>query len=224
MAEKSVDEFGFLKNALELAFLIALYLYFSGWIYLYFYLNSFGLSIRQVDIDFYNLIIYSLNVFIYLFSRSATVIVLTILTILAITVLAIMIKSKPSLLFIIFLGLFPILYVTSAQVGIMDARKQLINKTSNLKNIEFVLKNSNDDNTLKNTTVKRSIIEATNKQERNDFLTNNMNENLRLIMADNEEYYVFLSDSVINESNVANFVPIVYSIKKENILFIKISK
>src|SRR5580700_9236536 len=69
MAKKATPEnpdADFIKSIRDVAFVIAIYLYFSGWIYLYTYFNFFGVSVRQTDMEFYYFLVYSVNVMSYL--------------------------------------------------------------------------------------------------------------------------------------------------------------
>ncbi|MBI2314112.1 MAG: hypothetical protein HYU77_16600 [Betaproteobacteria bacterium] len=55
-ASQNVDLASYLKNW---AFLVAIYIYFVGWIYLYFYYRQFGIPLVSLDVPFYYFFVYS---------------------------------------------------------------------------------------------------------------------------------------------------------------------
>lgn len=53
-----------LKSIRDIAFLFAIYLYFAGWTYRWYYLDYFGLSLTQADMEFYYFFVYAFDVLI----------------------------------------------------------------------------------------------------------------------------------------------------------------
>ena len=63
--DQNQEQTGYLSTLRDFAFISAVYLYFIGWIYCYYYLISFGVGIRTAGIELYSMIIYSTGAFSY---------------------------------------------------------------------------------------------------------------------------------------------------------------
>lgn len=59
---ENYDLLSLLSILKDLTFLIAIYLYFMGWIYAYYFFQHFGISLVSIDIPFYYFFVYSYTV------------------------------------------------------------------------------------------------------------------------------------------------------------------
>jgi hypothetical protein len=195
----------FLKSFRDLSFIIAIYLYFAGWIYLYFYYNYFGLSIRQVDMEFYSFLIYSVDVLYYLVAHW----LITSLVIICSVLLVHFIKHT-WIIYIVCVLLFSLLYYCSIQAARTDAKADFCYHGSRLKNIYFVLKDESDS-------TKKSAAKAGGGLINADIASLNQQYKLRLLLESKDDYFVIASDTGINAKTVDRHLKIVYAVKKEKV-------
>jgi hypothetical protein len=204
----------FLKSFRDLSFIIAIYLYFAGWIYLYFDYNYFGLSIRQVDMEFYSFLIYSVDVLYYLVSHW----LITSLVIICSVFLVHFIKHT-WIIYIVCVLLFSLLYYCSIQAARTDAKADFCYHGSRLKNIYFVLKDESDSTKkpAANTGSGKETTPLAGGLINADIAGLNKQYKLRLLLESKEDYFVIASDTGINEKTVDQHLKIVYAVKKEKV-------
>jgi hypothetical protein len=230
----------FLKFTRDLAAIIAIYLYFAGWLYIYYYYNRFGLSIKQLDIDFYSFIVYSLNVILYLLHY-------WYFTALAITVSIVLIKiiKRNWVIYSICILLFVAMYYSSVNAAIVNAGNDFTYHYSHLKKIRFVLKkeefgeqsvsvykakNKETDGTDKkdpgklknNKTDTTGKMDAATDSIMNEFVSRNKSNNLKLLASTKDDYFVVFANKKVTKETVDDYPIEVYTIKRENVILIKL--
>ncbi|HTH82074.1 MAG TPA: hypothetical protein VL490_04020 [Mucilaginibacter sp.] len=139
----------------DITVIIAVYLYFSGWIYVYAYFGYYGLSMSQLDIDFYSLLIYSFNPFVNIFNIFSLprIIILAVL----ISVIAYLLRKtkfmkviKEHFLIPLLIIIFPALYYLSNAAGVSQAKYDWVNNKH--PNISLMFKNDFYEDTVKKDT------------------------------------------------------------------------
>lgn len=228
----------FLNSARDIAFIIAIYLYFAGWVYIYTYFSAFGISIGQAGLEFYYFIVYSVNVISFL------VIDHWFYTLLATMIFIILIyKIKWSWFpYALCIALFGLLYYCAILAGISDARKDFAYRGSGLLRIKFVMKEEikKDKNAVvfgvRDSTKSISSKDKTKKEpftakavdaspdddvipENIDstFTANNKKENLRLLLNSKEVYVVIVADRSVTFDNAFEKDKKIFTIKKEDV-------
>ncbi len=98
-------------------FLIAVYLYFIGWIYTYYFLDHFNISFNTIDIPFYYFFVYSYSVI----TNWLSITVFSI-SIIAIYISGVVYASKWIPIFIMLI-LFPIFFFLAGQTARSEAVK-----------------------------------------------------------------------------------------------------
>lgn len=157
----------FLSDIRDVAFIIAVYLYFIGWVYITYYLKGFGVSIRQVDLDFYNLITYSIEVFIFVF-YAHYLITLCIIILTSALVFALMrnvnfINSKiygflaDNKRYILIPLFFVLSFTISLTAALHNSNDAKIITTSGLRTIKFVLKKEKADTVVGDSKIVTSL-------------------------------------------------------------------
>lgn len=205
----------FLKNARDIAFLFAVFLYWMGWVYIYYFLDGFGLSTKAVDVDLYNILIYSSNVFIYIFQNQK--LILFVLLIIAIT--SVFFKGFDVLLgklfLILIIALFPLTFymAKSAADHIASYTKE---NPAGLRSITFTFKDIKVSEKKEHQATEPLIMYNDTLQMRT--LSQNKNGSFRLLVANKDEYYVLLYNTYYNKK-----FPNIYVIKKDMIEFATIS-
>lgn len=208
----------FLKSARDIAFLFAVFLYFMGWIYIYYFLDSFGLSVKAMDVDIYNLLIYSSNVFIYLYHNQMLVVIFILLAIVLVRIF------HKNLRFIYFLypffivGLFPVTFYYARLAGEDSASKVLDNPKKSLKQITFVFKDlKSEPANQKKITEKDSLVKY-NNEERLSIMNQSKGGSFRLLVANKEEYYLLQVTGHYDKAS-----PAIKVVKKDMIEYATIS-
>jgi len=229
----------FIKSIRDTAFLIAVYLYFAGWIYIYTYFGFFGISLGQADIEFYSFLIYSVNVMTYLIIGHWFISLCFVLLCSAILhwLRYSWVKYAVSILF------FAALYVSAIFAGNSDARTDFAYQGSGLTKIKFVLSEvdtkkpdaavpghlANRPDTAKNDTSKavKNSLQATPHKTRilhfitenltDDFITYNEQDQLRLMLDGQDEYVVLAADDSATYDNALTRVKRVYFVPKDKI-------
>ena len=120
----------FLKNVI---LVIAVYAYFVGWTYAFYFYSYFGLSLNAIDIPFYFFIIYSYNIF-YNYIALLIIVVTVVLIYLLTTIYA-----NKWLLMLVLVALFPALFYMSYKVAVKDA-EEIRTGVVESKKVYFVLK------------------------------------------------------------------------------------
>jgi len=209
------DPIEFLKNARDIAFLFAVFLYYMGWVYIYTYLNCFGLSIKAVDVDVYNLLIYSTNVFIYLYYNQKILIIAILVVFILIRFSTKLMTIMTALYPLIIVALFPLAFLYSKKAAEQSANAVLISPAKELKGISFIFKEIKLESarvkSIKEDSVKTTL-EAYYNNEKINVLNQNKNEAFRLLVANKEEYYVLQVTENYNKD-----LPLIYVIKKDMI-------
>jgi hypothetical protein len=206
----------------DTAFLAAIYLYFSGWIYVYYYFNYFGISIRQIDIELYYLFIYSSNIFIY-YKNQWIVVAIIFAILLIFNLLYGQRLSKPfkkAFMIAALILAFPIIYSISKDVAIAEAESDW--KSPDLPVINFQFKKEFTGEKFEPGKFPEKDIYyfsaiRSNSEKQLLFSLNNKRK-LRLLAASREKYYVLC---VIEGNTVW---PEVKEIPKEAISFATINK
>ena len=182
---KSEEVFSTLRNLL---LLVAIYLYFIGWIYVYYYYNHFGISLFSLNIPVY-----------YFFAYSNSVVGNWTTTLILLLLVSLGFKLKHLFLHTYIIGpvvvlLFPVFFVVAKESGISRAQQLRI---AGAKPISFILK------------------EGIKKYYPNDFIQANNNGDVRLIYQTKDRYFVFVqpisNENVMPRGNT-------YDIRMEHIL------
>ena len=201
-----------LKEILDLSLILAGYLYFVGWVYLYAYLSYFGLSIRQMIIEIYAIIIYSLNVLLYLVNHWYLSLPAFLIFFLLVHLFKQLFKSWERYITYTALGIAVIVtLVISRRIGHNDALRETNPQTTTLKTVEIIFKK---DFMEPLSPGKGSGLDSSYnnyaKGEKNAFLRNMQNMKMRLLMESNGAYFLLHLDK-------AGQVPLVYILRKEDI-------
>jgi hypothetical protein len=216
----------FLKSARDVAFIIAVYLYFAGWIFIYTYFNFFGVSMRETDMEFYYFLVYSVNVMSYLivshwFITSAVIIA------------SIAIVHWIRHTWVIYVNcavLFGLLYYSSILSATADAKTDYVYKTSQLLKIKFVLKDEKEPAEALPAAAPKDQNDTAKVKKRKqeditqEFKTYNDQKKLRLLLSSKDEYLVLVADSTVTPDNTDSKIKVVFTIKKENVSLVKIKK
>jgi len=224
-ASKDTDSSNdYVKNARDIAFIVAVFLYFMGWIYIYNYFKELGLPLKAVDFDLYNLLIYASNVFIYIYNYGKLYLILLLL--LAI----VLILWKPVTLIVgklfplIVIVLFPLIFFIAQKAAVKDVRVALLDQPNYFKNISFVFKEIKPGAIAAKTGKQDSILMASGNDDRANILTLNQRGKFRLLALNKEEYYVLLTNTKVTEKNYKSYIPMIYVIKKDLVEFALITK
>lgn len=159
---KVKDLFAVLRNLLLLA---AIYLYFIGWVYVYYYFHHFGISLFSLDIPVYYFFAYSNSVI----GNLPAIAVLALLALLAYRFRQFL--QKPYVVGPVVIILFPLFFVLARDTGISRAEQLRI---AGAKPISFILK------------------EEVWKHYSEEFKKANDCGNLRLIYQTKDRYFVFV--------------------------------
>lgn len=214
-----------LKSVKDLTLLIAVFLYFAGWIYVYSFFSYFGVSIHDIDQEFYSFLIYSVNVIIYLCEVHIFYFLLSLATLGAIGWIS---SKRPIIFYLIFLpGLLALTYLTSFYAGRGRARQARISDESNLVPIFFEFSEKFDSKNQPQQIVSVNSSRETKKGKGDTTaqkLTNatlsleiknaNADTSLRLLAVGKEEYFVLI-DNGLEAKDEGNVPKQVYIVKKE---------
>jgi hypothetical protein len=151
---KDETKSGFIPNIKEIAFLIAIYLYFIGfWFVYYYYEVVFGISLRALDIPVYFFFVYAFNVLDNLARIQWTAVVLNpaikveILTLYLILLLSMTFgwrRSRFVLFIILLIALFPFFAVVAVEAARVEAWKTRQGEKG-VKEVTFLLKSDSAD-------------------------------------------------------------------------------
>ncbi|TFF37087.1 hypothetical protein [Mucilaginibacter psychrotolerans] len=221
-------ETSFFKNAKDISFVLAIYLYFSGWVYIYTYFNFFGISIRQADMEFYYFLIYSVNVLTYLFIDHWLVAIL----LLAGSILLIKFLKQSWIVYMLCIIWFAIVYVSAIFSAGVDGKKDFAYRGSGLLRVKFVLKEDIEGTGAKGAadSVKKARVDkgiyapSTINRLTNEFKACNQQGSLRLLLTTKEEYIVILADRLVTVDNALEKDKQIYTIKKEDVKLARIIK
>jgi len=237
------DDHSFLKSARDIGFVLAVLLYLMGWVYVYYYLRDFGISIRQVDIDFYNLITYSIDVILFLATTIRNFIYMEWVWLLIVCVIIFanvffiyrwfgiwisknigrikrgLVVLRFDYVALIFIVAFS--YIVAMKAAYYNKNRDQISGATKLHTIRFKFK----EEVVKETSLKIKIKDTANVQTAvsNDLFDYNENGELRLLIADKETYYVFRFDPTVTWNDVGSIVYEVFIIQREDVQYAKIS-
>lgn len=215
-------DINYLASARDIAFVMAVFLYYMGWIYIYFYNYEFGLPIKLADLNFYNLLIYSSNVFIYSYNYGK----IYLLLIIAIVLLFILWKRIGKIAYrflpLVVLLLFPFIFAVTKYIAQKTAKQAIMEPAVYLKRIQFVFNNTVGED-LKTKQITDSLSKA-NDDEMRYVLYQNSICNFRLVAVTDNEYIVFAPGEPLTEKNYAAAVNKVYIIKKELVNYVTLTR
>lgn len=214
-------DFDFLKSARDLVAIIAIYLYFSGWLYVYYYYYFFGLSIKQLDIDFYYFMVFSLNPILYLADHWYYTLPAVLICIAAVKII-----TRSWVIYVICVLLFICVYYSSKNAGLSAAKGDFCYHGSKLKKIQFVLKKADDEKSdiaLKLTKDKQPALAEKPPKDSilNEFTERNKLRRFKLLAATKDDYFVIFADKRVTKDSVDDIPSQIYMIKKESIALIK---
>lgn len=195
----------------QIAFLLAVYLYFTGWIYSYAYYQFFGLSAGQSGVPFYDYLILSYSVLEFIIGDGSWLFWILLLLLAANLLLRFFTRKilRQSITRCITLcaliAFFPLLFHYAKKTGIHNARFNAFEANSALPAIEIYSKQ------------KPATVYPTDSLAYQRLLSQSDAGHLRLISATNDELFVLL----FNPSDSMYTVPIIYRINKENLLYVK---
>nr|WP_294941919.1 hypothetical protein [uncultured Mucilaginibacter sp.] len=215
------SDFDFLKNARDIAFIFAVYLYFAGWIYIYSYYNFFGISIRQADMEFYYFLVYSANVLTYL------IIGHWFITLCAVGLFsaALYWLKYNWVTYAICIVLFAAIYYSAIIAGAANAKRDFVYKGSTLFRVKFVLKEVEGDTKKDTTAGVTPAADAFLPEDIAEDLKNyNEQEMLKLLLTTKEEYLVLVTDTSATDVNFLSKDKIIYTIKRDDIKLTRIIK
>lgn len=216
-SKANAEDSNYLKSARDLAFIVAIYLYYMGWIYIYFYLSSFNLSVKAIDADVYNFLIYSSDVFLYLYNHHLFVFIIIVLFPLLFfweKTSHIFIKLSPFLIVL----LFPLTFFVAKTAADYNANLAKHDPLTYLPRVKFIFKEGKPDTGEKKSKAIDSNL-TDNNEERVNTLKWNRNGFYRLIAANKDDYYVLHTPDAKGSDS-----PQIYVIKKENVEFAQIIK
>jgi hypothetical protein len=160
-SSRAPDAFSILKN---IVFLLALYLYFVGWLYSYYLFQEFGISLNSVDIPFYYFFLYSYSVLQTAWGFSVLVVGFILLFVFSAG------NSNKTALAITCMILFPALFYPARAAA---KREALSKRLGQAKSISFVLR--------------QEAAEVVGK----DFMELNTSGQLRLLTQTKDQFFVF---------------------------------
>jgi hypothetical protein len=205
----------------DLVLPVAVYLYFTGFLYTYYFYSGLGIPLNSVEIPFYYFFIYSYNVIAAELTTSLLLLFSALLTILVIRT-----RKHPDIgLFLVLSALFPILTVLSRDAA--TTQIGLLRTGRNLQTIQLILKDVSirDDELLKNDGSIRDEeflkAKANAEQERREFLIANANDGLKLVVETTDRLYVLRQP--FDERNPEIPVGSLYGISKSDVLVANVS-
>ena len=213
------SKISFFSAAKDVAFVLAIYLYFSGWIYLYYYYYFFGLSIRQLDIEFYYFFIYSVNIFLFLADHKWSVL-LPIFAGAVIYYLSIRYYckrfKKPNPNYFTMILLLPFIYFIARNAAEYNADREW--KNPDLPTVVIGFKDDFlRDNATDNKASAISQFQTIELLEKQNLLNKNIARQLRLLSSNTEEYWLLLPRGAGSGDGAQ-----VIEVYKENIKYIHI--
>jgi hypothetical protein len=191
------DLLSLLRNVI---FIIAVYIYFVGWIYAFYLFEHFGIALNSVDIPFYYFFVYAYSVIITNPIAVIIIICVTMVIFYSVTYLCTSIYSKGSLLVPVLIILFPIFFFLakeSANKSHMDIRM------GNAKTIKFVFKKD------------------AHKIFPKEFIDANTNGSLKILTETDNRFYVFYQPDIEEEEKEVPY-GYTFGISKTDILLAKI--
>jgi hypothetical protein len=128
------DKLSILGKIVGLSLLPAVYLYFAGFVYVYYYFRHFSLSLQNAETPAYYFIVYSFSVFV---AHKGIALLIVILLGFAIFLVYRKLALGAALLVAILIVLFPAIYGLSRQTG--TERAELLRNGIGAKRIQVVI-------------------------------------------------------------------------------------
>lgn len=137
----------FVSSLKEVTFFVAVYLYFAGFVYIYYYYDHFGIPLRVVDTPVYYYFVYSYNItwnlgavrWADLLTRQSTWVSLIIILAFSTTLMVVRRDKRKSILLLACLtALFPLLSSLAFETANIEAKRLRLGETA--KEITFVFK------------------------------------------------------------------------------------
>jgi hypothetical protein len=188
-----------LKSIRDIAFLFAIYLYFAGWTYRWYYLDYFGLSLSQADMEFYYFFVYAFDVLLAGLRFWMT------WALLACVLINWRWGSKTGWV-ILMIVLFPYLFYLAKTSAWNDAKRQAAPATSDLRQVQLVF----TDDFLQSVKEADTGVNSPSANMK-DFLQFNSAGQLRLLLAGKDDLYLLYRQG--SESSV----PVIYDLSRDDI-------
>jgi hypothetical protein len=135
-----------LAAARDVSLILAVYLYFAGWTYQFYFLGHFGVALTALEIPVYYFFLYAFSAITFYTSLIVLLSILVILCVMTLTMLSLPGRIKQRLhtsskfIFILTLILlFPILFYAAKEAGEIRAKELRTGRYSS-KSVKFLLK------------------------------------------------------------------------------------
>ncbi len=206
------------KSIKDITFFIGIYLVFSGWIYIYYYLHYFGITLKDADIDYIQFVVHSYGVLEYYSKYPWFWIMIVLLGILNYLLLhkfdKIDEKKKMFIYVTVMCSIFPIIFALSRRAGTQTAKQRRYDFTLHLVQFNF----TEDFLKLKSPKYKNIKIKPDSTGTKNDWLFYyNDKRRLNLLLSNGERTFAVCYD----EDTI--ILPTVFCIKNEHIDFSRIT-
>jgi hypothetical protein len=204
-----------LEDLRNILIIVGIFLFFTGWIYIYYFYDYFGISMSLVSVDYTSYIVYSFEVLIayhYLFLFGILILIYIFFK---------WLKKYIAVSVIIALSLFLVLYWFAKRVA-NDNAVQIRSSPSSLRHISFVFKEgadflaykfSNDSLPGNNLIIKNDLI----------ILKDPGIPSQLYLLGQNQEYFFVLFQPSLEEGIKALPLGSIYFIKKDDVLYSKIT-
>jgi hypothetical protein len=221
-----------LKSIRDIAFLFAIYLYFAGWTYRWYYLDYFGLSLTQADMEFYYFFVYAFDVLLagLRFWMTWAFVACVLATwgwgsrrrpksgkpqVGAIPEgkAAFLSPEKTGVVqfyktgwVILMIVLFPFLFYLAKTSAWKEAERQATPATSDLRQVQLVF----TDDFMKSVSAADTGVNSPSTNM-NDFLQFNRSGQLRLLLAAKDDLYL------LYRQGPESSIPVIYDLSKDDI-------
>ena len=202
-----------IQNIRDVLLIIGIFLFFTGWIYVYYYYDYFGISFSSVEVDYTSYIVYS-----FIVCSSFSYIPLLVLLALA-AAYYFWIKKSVFSTIICSILLFPGLFLLAQKAAFADAAKTRL-AVSGMREIQFVFRSDADVLGYKNTP---DSLGGLNRLVKNDVpvIKNAVKVPMRLL-GENDNCFILLNQPPQLAGIPDLPVGCVYFINKKDVLFSKI--
>ena len=201
------------QNIRDILLVVGIYLFFSGWVYVYYFYEYFGLSISGVKIDYTSYLVYS---FVVLTSFYYLPLILLVSLIL---IYYYWLKKSLLILIIITLLVFPALYLLSRTVAVKDAEN--IRRDTNVKReIEFVFR---DESGLLSNESADSLASKNSLTKYDLPSIKYPGKNQMHLLGENDNYFFVLNQPPVSKNTKVLSIGSVYFIDKKDVLLTKIT-
>jgi hypothetical protein len=204
-----------LQNIRDVFIIAGIFLFFTGWIFVYYYYEYFGISFLSVRVDYATYLVYSFKVFSSY--GYAPMIALT-----AISSIVIYRRKKNILAMILFaLILIPSLFALAKKVGHDEALNLRHHCASELREVQFIFRDTRGLTGYGN--ISDSILSG-NIIVKNDMasLTNKAGASPLYLLGENENYFIVLNQPPASAEVKAVPIGELFFIDKKDVLYAKI--